>query len=238
MLPFSEARMIAAMTDSERLIVALDLSTRAEILAMADELRGVAGMMKIGLQAFIANGPAMVAEMKSRGHRVFLDLKLHDIPNTVSSAVKEAAKLGADLLTVHASGGERMISSARAAVEGTSTRILAVTLLTSLNDDEAKGVGFVRRVEEQVTLLAELSQRAGAHGVVASPLEIESLRAAAPSPFLIVTPGIRGASDEAGDQQRTLTASEAVRRGADYIVVGRPITRADSPRRAAQQIFS
>lgn len=230
--------MIAAMTDSERLIVALDLSTRAEILAMADELRGVAGMMKIGLQAFIANGPAMVAEMKSRGHRVFLDLKLHDIPNTVSSAVKEAAKLGADLLTVHASGGERMISSARAAVEGTSTRILAVTLLTSLNDDEAKGVGFVRRVEEQVTLLAELSQRAGAHGVVASPLEIESLRAAAPSPFLIVTPGIRGASDEAGDQQRTLTASEAVRRGADYIVVGRPITRADSPRRAAQQIFS
>lgn len=225
------------MNPADRLVVALDLSTRDEILAMADELRGAAGMMKIGLQAFIANGPSIVGEMKTRGHRVFLDLKLHDIPNTVASAVKEATRLGVDLLTVHASGGERMMAAARAAVEGTATRILAVTLLTSIDSEEARAIGFANDVEAQVESLAQLASSAGAHGVVASPLEIERVRAVSGAGFLIVTPGIRGPGDAAGDQQRTLTAAEAVRRGADYIVVGRPITRAASPRRAAREIF-
>jgi len=221
------------MQARDRLIVALDLSSRDEILSMVDELRGVAGIFKIGLQAFVANGPAIVREIVSSGERVFLDLKIHDIPNTAQHAVAEAASLGAFMITVHASGGGAML---RACNTNTSL-ILGVTILTSLNDDELTRIGFDAPPLASAVRLAKLVKESGLRGVVASPQEIRAIREACGDDFVIVTPGIRPAGSDAGDQQRTMTPRDAMEAGADYIVIGRPIIAASKPRDAAMRII-
>ena len=217
----------------DRLIVAADLTTRDDVLRLADELSGAVGVIKIGLQAFVANGPALVREVVSGGHRVFLDLKLHDIPNTVGAAVREAEKLGAAMLTVHAPGGEAMLRAANS----DSVLVLAVTVLTSLNDGDLRRIGVHTSAAQSAVALAMLARDSGIRGVVASPLEIAAIREACGAAMTIVTPGIRPHGSTAGDQQRTMTPSEAIRAGADYIVVGRPIVGAANRREAAQKIL-
>ena len=220
------------MQARDRLIVAADVSSSGDLIRLAEDLRGVAGVLKIGLQAFVANGPAVVREVVASGFRVFLDLKLHDIPNTVQHAVREAESLGVSMLTVHAAGGRAMLEAARS----TSTLVLAVTILTSLGDEDLADIGMPGRAADQVVRLARLAEACGIRGLVASPLEIGAIRDACGAAMTIVTPGIRPEGSEAGDQRRTLTASQALRAGADYIVVGRPITAAADRRGAAMRI--
>lgn len=227
-----------SMTPADRLIVAIDRSSREDILRLAGQLRGVCGLVKIGLQAFVSNGPSIVRDLIGEGHRVFLDLKFHDIPNTVSHAVSETAALKASMITIHSKGGRAMCAAAsKAAFNATSKPlVLGVTVLTSLGLGDLQQLGIEESVETQVVRLAELGRTSGLDGVVASPQEIEAIRNACGSSFLIVTPGIRGRTDESGDQKRTRTAGEAIRAGADYIVVGRPVTSAEDPRHAASEI--
>ncbi|HUP48668.1 MAG TPA: orotidine-5'-phosphate decarboxylase [Thermoanaerobaculia bacterium] len=220
------------MQARDRLIVAADLSEAGEILRLADELHGLAGAIKVGLQAFTANGPSIVRELVQRGHRVFLDLKLHDIPHTVRHAVREAESLGAAMLTVHAAGGEAMLRAARSE----RMLVLAVTVLTSLGDADLERIGVPGGATATVVGLASLARSAGIGGVVASPQEIAAIREACGAGMTIVTPGIRPEGSAAEDQRRTLTPGEAVRAGADYIVVGRPITGAGDRGEAARRI--
>lgn len=225
--------MITPMQARDRLIVAADLSSRDEILRLTDELSGVAGVLKIGLQAFVANGPELVREVVARGSRVFLDLKLHDIPNTVQRAVDEAARLGIAMLTVHASGGEEML---RAASRHDDLLVLGVTILTSLEADQLEAVGFTDPPLVSTVRLARLAAKSGLRGVVASPQEIAAIREIFGSKLTLVTPGIRPVGADAGDQRRVMTPAGAIRAGADYIVVGRPITGAKNRRDAAMKI--
>ena len=219
----------------DRLVVALDISVRDDILRAVDDLHGIAGVFKIGLQAFMANGPAIVREIVARGDRVFLDLKIHDIPNTASHAVAEAVFLGASIVTVHAAGGEVML---RACAESQrNALVLGVTILTSLDESDLPRIGFSGDVPSNAVRLAQLVQGAGLKGVVASPREIAPLREACGSGLVILTPGIRPAGGDAADQRRTMTPGEAIRAGADYIVVGRPITAARDRRAAATSII-
>jgi orotidine-5'-phosphate decarboxylase len=220
------------MQPLDRLVVAVDLSSREDILRLAETLRGAAGMLKIGLQAFIANGPSIVRELVSRGERIFLDLKIHDIPNTAGHAVAEAASLGASIATVHTAGGESMMR----ACTHDSLLVLGVTVLTSLTEADLLQIGLGGTAVTNAVRLAELAQASGLRGVVASPLEIEPIREACGTDFVILTPGIRPAGADAGDQRRRMTPGDAVRAGADYIVVGRPITGAADPRSAAMRI--
>jgi orotidine-5'-phosphate decarboxylase len=220
------------MQSRDRLIVAIDRSSRDEILRLADSLRGVAGVFKIGLQAFVANGPAIVRELVERGEKVFLDLKIHDIPNTAKNAAVEAAALGAAMVTVHAAGGLPMLQ----ACAGAKTLVLGVTILTSLDDAEVRRIGFSGPALENAVRVARLAQQAGLRGVVASPEEIEAIRQACGPELTLVVPGIRPEGSEAGDQRRTKTPAAAIAAGADYIVVGRPITDARDPRAAASAI--
>jgi orotidine-5'-phosphate decarboxylase len=220
------------MQARDRLIVAIDRSSRDDIFRLADALEGAPVMVKIGLQAFIANGPAIVRELVARGSRIFLDLKIHDIPNTAKHAVAEAAALGVKMVTVHASGGATMLEECANA----DTLVLGVTILTSLDDDDLRGIGFDAPVLDSAVRLAKLAKANGLRGVVASPREIEAIREACGNELVIVTPGIRPAGSDAGDQRRTTTPAAAIAAGADYIVVGRPITEASSPRDAALAI--
>jgi len=220
------------MQANDRLVVALDLSTRDDILRMADALHGVAGVLKVGLQAFVANGPSLVRELVSRGTRIFLDLKIHDIPNTAGHAVAEAASLGAFMVTVHAAGGSSMLR----ACANDALLVLGVTVLTSLDDAELGRIGFSGSAVENAVRLARLAQSSGLRGVVASPLEIAPIREACGKDVVIVAPGIRPAGADAGDQKRTMTPGEAIGAGADYIVIGRPITNAADPRSAALRV--
>jgi orotidine-5'-phosphate decarboxylase len=220
----------------DRLIVALDVPTADEALALADRLAGSVGMFKVGSQLFTAAGPRLVEDLVRRGEKVFLDLKYHDIPNTVSSAARVAGGLGVSLLTVHALGGSAMVSAAVEAVAGTATRVLAITVLTSHAPGSLQELGITGALPDVVRRWALVAHGARAHGVVASPEEIPLLRQACGTGFLIVTPGIRPASAEAGDQARVATPRAAVHAGADYIVVGRPILRASDPARAAADI--
>ena len=220
------------MQARDRLVVALDRSERDEILRLVDALAGSVGVFKLGLQAFIANGPSIVREVVARGEKVFLDLKIHDIPNTAQHAVAEAAALGASIATVHASGGLAML---RACAQP-EMLVLAVTVLTSLDEHELAAIGFETSPVATAVRLAQLAKSAGLRGVVASPLEIEAIRIACGDDFVVLTPGIRPAGSDRGDQRRTMTPAEAVSAGADYIVIGRPITDAASPRDAARAI--
>ena len=226
-----------------QLLVALDVDTAAEARQLADRLRGVAGGFKIGSRLFTGEGPRIVEELAARGDRVFLDLKFQDIPNTVAGAVAAATRLGVWMVNVHAGGGTAMMRAAREAVHEeaakrsrTAPLVIAVTMLTSLDDRAAAEVGFDRPVAGQVERLAALAQSAGLDGVVASPQEIGLIRRRCGADFAIVTPGIRGAGDAKGDQSRTLSAAEALTAGATYLVVGRPVIGAPDPRAAAERI--
>jgi orotidine-5'-phosphate decarboxylase len=221
----------------EKLVVALDRSSRNEILGLADQLAGVAGMLKIGLQAYVANGPGLVRELVGRGERVFLDLKFHDIPNTAARAVAESRALGASIVNVHAAGGGEMMRACRDALPGGEALLLGVTVLTSLGAEDLLAIGLDRDPAKNVVRLARLCQASGLDGVVASPREISLIREACGDDFVILTPGIRSVSDATGDQKRTMTPGEAIRAGADYIVVGRPITGEKNPRAAAMRLI-
>jgi orotidine-5'-phosphate decarboxylase len=224
-----------AMKARERLIVALDVPQADAARKLVDRIGDAAGVYKIGLQLFTAEGPRLVEELAGSGRKVFLDLKLHDIPNTVSHAVKSAAGLGASMLTVHAAAGSDVL---RAAVEAADRRLtlLAVTVLTSFSDNDVREVGIPATVADQALRLAALAQDSGCGGVVTSPRETALVRKALGSSLVIVNPGIRPAGSGQDDQERTATPGEAIRAGASYIVVGRPITQANDPAKAAESI--
>ena len=225
--------------DSPRdsILVALDVPTRERALALARDLEGEVGGFKIGLELFCACGPSIVEEIGPR--RVFLDLKFHDIPNTVASASRVAARLGVKIFNVHCLGGLEMMRAAADAARETdaSVKIIGVTILTSHDGDSLKQIGLGETPREAVPRLAELAQRAGLDGVVCSAREILPVRARCGDDFLLVTPGIRPANSERGDQKRVLTPREALEAGADYLVVGRPITGASDAVAAARGLF-
>jgi orotidine-5'-phosphate decarboxylase len=221
----------------ERLIVALDVSSSSEAQRLVQQIGEAAGIYKVGLQLFTAEGPSLVRELVASGKKVFLDLKLHDIPNTVGHAVKTAAELGVHMLTVHASGGARMLQAAVEAAAG-RVNLLAVTVLTSLTDDDLPATGIQDKAVDQALRMAALARSAGCPGIVTSPRELLSLRKLLGEHFLIVTPGIRPAGTEANDQQRTASPAQAIGNGASHIVVGRPITHAADPAQAARAIIS
>jgi orotidine-5'-phosphate decarboxylase len=225
----------------DALLAALDVDTAQAATTLAASLRGHVGGFKVGSHLFTAEGPGFVRELTARGDRVFLDLKYHDIPNTVASAVRAAARLGVWMLNVHASGGRGMMRAAREAAhqgeDGHVPLVIAVTVLTSFDGPSLADVGIERQVIAHVEHLALLAQDAGLDGVVASPVETRRLRERCGPGFLIVTPGIRSGPPNAGDDQvRTMTAAEAVRAGANYLVVGRPLIAASDPAAAADDI--
>jgi len=228
------------LTVKESLCIALDDSDRSWILSTARSLVGHVGWLKVGLEAFVAHGPGLVGEVAELGPRVFLDLKLHDIPTTVRRAAANCVKCGAAMLTVHAGGGRSMLE---AAVEGASQgthgeppKVVAVTVLTSLDRAALNELGLERDPGELVVSWARLAQRCGLAGVVTSAREAAAVRRACGDRMCIVTPGIRPVSSETDDQRRVLTPAEAIRAGADILVVGRPVTRAAEPGAAAQRI--
>ena len=213
-----------------RVIIPLDVPTVAEAFSLVDQLGDGADFYKVGFELFTRGGPQVVNELVSRGKRVFLDLKLHDIPNTVAGSVAAASDLGVDLLTLHASGGPRMMEAAAAARSG-SLKLLAVTILTSLTSEEIASVWDreIRSMDDDVARLAMMSKEAGVDGIVASALEVNRVRQQVGADFLIVTPGIRPAGAASGDQNRVATPAEAVQNGSDYLVIGRPITQSSDP---------
>ena len=228
----------------DKLIVALDVDTPAQALSLVNELNTVAGMFKIGSTLFTLAGPQIVRDIVSSGAKVFLDLKFHDIPHQVAGAARAAAQLGVSLFTIHASGGADMMRAAVdaaaevAGAEGTEpAKVLAVSVLTSIDANTLTQIGVNSSPEESVLRLVKLAEQAGVDGVVASPQEAAKIRATvANQKLLIVTPGIRPAQNDAGDQRRVSTPAAALAAGADYLVVGRPITAAADPVAAARQI--
>jgi orotidine-5'-phosphate decarboxylase len=227
------------MDPRQRLIVALDVSTAAAARKIVAAVGDSARAYKVGMQLYTAEGPSIVRELVGSGRRVFLDLKYHDIPNTVGAAVREAAALGASMLTVHASGGGKMLRSAVEAAQATKPDllVLAVTVLTSLDDVELGKIGLREGVLAQVLRLAALALSNGCKGVVASALEAAALREEFGQDFAIVTPGVRPAGSGHGDQARVVTPAEAISAGASHIVVGRPIADASDPAAEARAIL-
>jgi orotidine-5'-phosphate decarboxylase len=221
------------------LIVALDVSSTSEVEQVVDRLGDSVSFYKIGLELFSAEGPAVVKAVKSRGKKVFLDLKLHDIPRTVERAVKSGAALGVDLMTIHSAGGKAMIRAAQEAARSCgpgAPKILAVTVLTSLDQSDLADIGVAREMRAQVEAMGRLACENGADGIVCSPKEVANLRAALGPDALLVTPGVRPAGADVGDQKRVATPGQAVRDGSTHLVVGRPILEADDPRAAARAI--
>lgn len=234
------------MTNEARnpILVAIDTQEIARARELARSLAGAVGGIKLGLEFFNANGPSGVAEVAGDRGNLFLDLKYHDIPNTVAGAVRAATKLKPMILTVHAGGGPAMMRAALEAAETESARlgcacpkIIAVTVLTSMDDNDLSSVGQHGPAAEQVVRLAKLTRDCGLDGVVCSPREIGAIRAACGSDFALVVPGIRPAGTAAGDQKRVMTPREAIDAGADWLVIGRPITGAPDPAVAAREIF-
>ncbi|MBZ5678832.1 MAG: orotidine-5'-phosphate decarboxylase [Acidobacteriia bacterium] len=220
----------------QRLIVALDVSTAAAAQKIVATIGDSALTYKVGMQLYTAEGPQVVRDLIASGRRVFLDLKYHDIPNTVGAAVREAAQLGVSMLTVHASGGGKMLQAAVDAARA-GLMILAVTVLTSMDEHDLENVGVRGKVVDSVIRLATIALANGCHGVVASAREASTLRAELGDQFVIVTPGVRPAGSGHGDQVRVVTPAEAVASGASYIVVGRPITEAPDPAAEARAIL-
>ncbi len=220
---------------ADKIIVALDVATKAEALALVEQLRDKISFFKIGLQLYTAQGPEIVRAVLATGVKVFLDLKLHDIPDTVARAVKSASSLGVQMLTIHLSGGAEMIQAATARKGKMS--ILGVTVLTSANDQTLRETGISDTLDKQVVRLAKLGIENGIDGMVASPHEIKSLRAEFGDKIKIVVPGIRPSWSEPGDQKRFMTPREAIEAGADYLVIGRPITAHKNPREAVERIL-
>jgi orotidine-5'-phosphate decarboxylase len=225
------------MDPRQRLIVALDVSTAAAARKIVAAVGDSAHAYKVGMQLYTAEGPSIVRELVGSGRRVFLDLKYHDIPNTVGAAVREAARLGVSMLTVHASGGGKMLRAAVEAVQKPGLLVLAVTVLTSLDDVELGKIGLRGGALDQVLRLAALALSNGCKGVVASALEAAALREEFGHDFTIVTPGVRPAGSGPNDQARVVTPSEAISAGASHIVVGRPITEASDPAAEARAIL-
>jgi orotidine-5'-phosphate decarboxylase len=229
------------MTDSrERLIVALDVSSAAEAQKIVAAVGDSARIYKVGMQLYTAEGPQIVRDLIASGRQVFLDLKYHDIPNTVAAAVKEAARLRVNMLTVHGAGGGRMLRAAVDAARSTnaSTMVLAVTVLTSLDQRDLEHAGVRGSVVDQVSRMATLAIANGCQGVVASAQEAATLRAEMGDDFVIVTPGVRPPGVEHDDQARVVTPAEAIASGASYIVVGRPITEAEDPGAETREILA
>jgi orotidine-5'-phosphate decarboxylase len=228
-----------ATTAKDRLIVALDFPDAVAALACADQLGGSISWFKVGLELYLASGDSVVRELKRRGHSVFLDLKLHDIPNTAAAAVRSLARLEPDLLTVHAAGGRAMLNAAAEAARSLPhpPRLLAVTVLTSVDAAGLAETGVPAAPVEQVLRLARLAAECGIDGMVCSPAEAAALHSALPK-ALLVTPGIRPAGSDAGDQKRIATPQFALAAGANMLVIGRPITAAADPKAAAQSILN
>lgn len=226
------------MLNRDRLIVALDVYSATQARQIVQSIGESASTYKIGKQLFTAQGPQIVRDLAASGRKVFLDLKFHDIPNTVAAAVRQAAELRVSMLTVHASGGSRMLRAAAEAAAQSSTQpmVLAVTVLTSLADADLAELGISGQVLTQVLRLGSLARAAGCGGLVASPLEARELRRELGGGFAIVTPGIRPAGTASGDQARVLTPRQAIAAGATYLVVGRPLLEAADPAKAANEI--
>ncbi|TCZ72338.1 orotidine-5'-phosphate decarboxylase [Paenibacillus albiflavus] len=229
-----------------RIMVALDYPTAAEAERLIDQLSGIPCYMKVGMQLFYAAGPSFIHKLKERGYKVFLDVKMHDIPNTVMCGSESIARLGVDMFNIHAAGGKMMMEYALEGVDKAMTGaanhvkpiVIAVTQLTStsqavLNEE----IGIAGSVEDAVVRYAKLTQQAGLDGVVASPLEVNSIKSACGSNFITVTPGIRPAGLDAGDQTRIMTPPQAFAEGTDYVVIGRPITAASDSRQALESII-
>jgi orotidine-5'-phosphate decarboxylase len=231
------------MEAGERLIVALDVSTLEQARSLVVELRDLVGMFKIGLELFCSHGPLAVDVVREHGGRVFLDLKYHDIPNTVAGAARAAVRLGVSMFNLHVAGGAEMLKAALDAVREEAgpekgPKVLGVTVLTSLGADELRDeVGLLRPPQEQVAFWARQARDCGLSGVVASPQEIRQIRLRCGGGFLIVTPGVRQTGSGQDDQRRISTPGEALRAGADYLVIGRPITKAPDPRQAVLAII-
>jgi orotidine-5'-phosphate decarboxylase len=222
----------------QHIIVALDVPNEDELSELVVSLSGQVGMFKIGKELFTSLGPRAVSLVRERGGEVFLDLKYHDIPNTVAGAVRAAARLGVSMLTVHASGGTKMIQAAAEASAQSDSRpaIIAVTLLTSLGQSDVDDLGYSGSPQDAVMRLAALSLSAGAHGLVNSPREVKPLRKKHGDQPLLITPGVRPAGSAADDQTRIATPAQAVKDGADFLVIGRPITKDPDPAAAAGRI--
>jgi len=220
------------------LAIALDHPDAAQALALVDHLGDTCQWYKVGMELYYAEGNRIVQHLRDRGFNVFLDLKLHDIPNTVAGAVRSATQAGASLLTIHASGGSAMMSAAaEAATAPGSPRLLAVTVLTSMDANELAGIGISASPAEQVLRLARLAQASGINGMVCSPEEVAILRKETGPDSLLVVPGIRPAGSAVGDQKRVATPTQAIADGASLLVVGRPITRATDPAAAARAVL-
>lgn len=236
---FAASRTLDTSEARGRLIVALDVPTIQAATVLIDKLEGKCQWFKVGMELFTACGPLIIEQLTARGYSVFLDLKFHDIPNTVAGAVRSAAALGVRMLNVHALGGPAMLEAARAALDGIADppHLLAVTMLTSMDQMQLNAVGIARTPAQQVELLAKTALTAGIRGFVCSAQEVAALRALTGPEGVLVIPGIRPAGSATNDQSRIATPAEALKRGASYIVVGRPITQAADPAAAAVAIL-
>ena len=225
----------------DKIIIALDVPDTDGALRLIDSIADHGeppALCKIGLELFTAKGPSVVKAVKARGCEIFLDLKFHDIPNTVAHAIRSAAGLGVAMTTIHAVGGPVMMEAAAKSVEGTDLLILAVTVLTSMDSDQLSSTGINVEPKEQVLRLAGLASAAGIGGIVCSPLEISAIRGSFGNNLRIVTPGVRPTWAAAGDQKRVMTPAEAVKAGSDWLVIGRPITAAESPKEAYANVIA
>ena len=222
--------------NADKIIVALDVATKKEALALVEELREQISFFKVGLQLYTAEGPEIVRGVLAASAKVFFDLKLHDIPSTVGRAVESAARLGVQMLTIHLSGGPEMIRAAAAARKN-NLLILGVTVLTSADEETLREIGIPDKIDNQVLRLAKLGVECGIDGLIASPREVKMLRQEFGGEIKIVTPGVRPNWAEAGDQKRAMTPREALDVGADYLVIGRPIVADPNPRQALTKIL-